>query len=117
MPQSYPRKATPAKLPPQSYPRKATPAKLTLPVNKPSGISVQPNVGKFCATQLPNTFVPLCNIYILPLAPKTKESVFSKRAGPFFVAIAAFFKIYQIIKLIFFEIWQILQRNDLQNVC
>ena len=51
----------------------------------------------FVCFSVPNTFVALCNVYVLPLAPKTKESVFSKRAGPFFVAIAAFFKIYQII--------------------
>ena len=48
---------------------------------------MQSNVGTFCGTQLPNTFVALCNTYIIPLAPKTKESVFSKRAGLFFVAI------------------------------
>ena len=52
----------------------------------------------FVCFSVPNTFVALCDVYVLPLAPKTKESVFSKRAGPFFfVAIAAFFKIYQII--------------------
>ena len=47
----------------------------------------------FVCFSVPNTFVALCNVYVLPLAPKTKESVFSKRAGPFFVAIVAFFKI------------------------
>ena len=57
----------------------------------------------FVCFSVPNTFVALCNVYVLPLAPKTKESVFSKRAGPFFVAIAAFFKIYQIIKLKFLK--------------
>ncbi len=87
-------------------------------MNKPSGISVQSNVGTFCGTQLPNTFVALCNTYIIPLAPKTKESVFSKRAGPFFVAIAAFFKIYQILKLKFLKFDKILQiLRHLQFFC
>ena len=60
-------------------------------MNKPSGISVQSNVGTFCGTQLPNTFVALCNTYIIHLAPKTKESVFSKRAGPFFLLLLQHF--------------------------
>ena len=52
----------------------------------------------FVCFSVPNTFVALCNVYVLPLAPKTKESVFfQKGLALFFVAIAAFFKIYQII--------------------
>ena len=72
----------------------------------------------FVCFSVPNTFVALCNVYVLPLAPKTKESVFSKRAGPFFVAIAAFFKIYQIIKLKFLKLGNILQfLRHLRNCC
>ena len=37
----------------------------------------------FVCFSVPNTFVALCDVYVLPLAPKTKESVFSKRVGLF----------------------------------
>ena len=46
----------------------------------------------FVCFSVPNTFVALCNVYVLPLAPKTKESVFSKRAGPFFCCYCSIFQ-------------------------
>ena len=45
----------------------------------------------FVCFSVPNTFVALCDVYVLPLAPKTKESVFSKRAGPFFLLLLQHF--------------------------
>ena len=45
----------------------------------------------FVCFSVPNTFVALCDVYVLPPAPKTKESVFSKRAGPFLLLLLQHF--------------------------
>ena len=60
----------------------------------------------FVCFSVPNTFVALCNVYVLPLAPKTKESVFSKRAGPFFCCYCSIFQNLPDYQAEFFEIWQ-----------
>ena len=45
----------------------------------------------FVCFSVPNTFVALCNVYVLPLAPKTKESVFFKKGWPFFLLLLQHF--------------------------
>ena len=60
----------------------------------------------FVCFSVPNTFVALCNVYVLPLAPKTKESVFSKRAGPFFCCYCSIFQNLSDYLAEIFENWQ-----------